>query len=725
MAVNPYGEVKKECIKLLQEALEKIKDEIGIEELPQIVIEEPPDPRLGDLASPICIILSKMTKREPVALAKLVSNLIDTSSSPLVERIEVGGEGYINFFLNRSEYAKLVVESVRDLKESYGLLDFGKGISVMVEHTSANPVHPLHIGTARNAILGDALARVLKAVGHDVITHFYINDMGRQVATLVYGYSKLDEKKPEGKPDHWLGRIYAVTNAILFFKSVESDINALIRLLDDVRGDVHILKEVGLRDKQMIDDIEKYIEDINEIWKGLKDRADEIMEWEEVASELRAKYPKLYAFLEEKIAEDEDPEAEIQELMAKYEEGDEEAKRLFREVCELCIDGFKQTLERAGIHFDSFDWESDLVWSGLVDRVLEELSKTGFLIGDIHQERGLLYVDMAKACEKLETVREIFDITEEELEKMKKSEDMLRGIAPNFVLRRTAGTTLYTTRDIAYSLWKFEEVGVDKVINVIAAEQSLEQKQVRASLAIMGYDKYAKNLHHFAYELVHLQGMRMSGRRGRFISFDELMDKAVERAYEELNTPGRKARELPEDVKKELAEQIGVGLVRFMLLSVDPSKPLILPGVEEASSTLNRSPEELTDMIIDRMFMSNAPSILYAHARARSILRKAGALPSSDIDYSLLSGDTEWHLIMQISKLPEVVASAASGLRPDILCDYLTKLMLAFSAFYEKVPVLSAGDERLRNARLALVDAFGIALRNALNLIGIRAPEVM
>jgi len=105
--------------------------------------------------------------------------------------------------------------------------------------------------------------------------------------------------------------------------------------------------------------------------------------------------------------------------------------------------------------------------------------------------------------------------------------------AGRFIVRRSDGTTLYVTRDIAYTLYKFRELGARRVYNVIAIEQTREQKQLKAVLYLLGYEQEADNLHHFAYEMVHLKGMRMSGRRGVYYTIDEMLVDAKTKYFKE------------------------------------------------------------------------------------------------------------------------------------------------------------------------------------------------
>ena len=138
---------------------------------------------------------------------------------------------------------------------------------------------------------------------------------------------------------------------------------------------------------------------------------------------------------------------------------------------------------------------------------------------------------------------------------------------PPLTLGRADGTTLYTTRDIAYTIWKFKQA--QKVINVIGMEQSLAQLQLKIALYALGYAEYAENLVHFAYNLVTLPGYKMSSRRGHYITFDEVLNEAVQRAYEEVS---KRSPLLSEEEKRKIADFVGLGAVRYALVDVDPSK---------------------------------------------------------------------------------------------------------------------------------------------------------
>jgi arginyl-tRNA synthetase len=524
-------------------------------------------------------------------------------------------------------------------------------LKTIVEHTSVNPLHPIHIGQARNPVLGDTIARLLTARGHTVYRHYYIDDVGRQTSVVAYGYDKVGRPKPDTKPDQFIGPIYTITSCLV-------EINRLKRELNRA----------------------KIVQAEDEIIKINR----ELDEWVSISAELSGKYPRLFEELLDKISRDEDPENSISRLNKAYEEGEPKAKKLIRNVSELCFEGFKQTLNRIGVSYDSWDWESDFVLGGHVAEVMQKLKQTPY----VFVQTGVWEFNAEDVAEKLGLKP-----------KLGLKEDYQ---IPSLTLARSDGTTLYTTRDIAYTLWKFKKA--QKVINVIGMEQTLAQLQLKIALYALGFEKYADNLVHFAYNLVSLPGYKMSSRRGHYITFDEVMDDAVKRAYEEVS---KRSPELSDEEKQKIADFVGIGAVRYALVEVDPSKPVVFTW----------------DRVLN--FETNsAPYIQYTHARACSILRKAARKPKNPA-YGMLKEKVEHEIILGLAGFPDVFIEAAEYLKPNLIADFANSLSDKFNTFYNALPVIKAESQGLSNARLMLVDAVRIVLRNALNLIGIVAPEKM
>lgn len=546
------------------EALEKLQLPVPSE----IKLEEPPNPQLGDLACTVAFELAGELKRPPMEITSDIMSVIETPE--IFEAVESKGP-YINFFV---DYGKLSGKLLEIMDDDYGSHP-ERGERIILEHTSANPNGPLHIGHIRNAIIGDSLARILRKAGYQVETQYYVNDMGRQIAMIVWGLLNLQKKLddcPGDKRDHRVGRLYLAVN-------------------------------------------QKLKED-----PGIKD--------------------------------------EVDELLRKYEAGENEDT--FREVVDYCLDGMKETMQRLHVHHDRFVWEGELVRDGTVGEVIESLRKTG-----LTRKNEVLYLDL---------------------------EDF--GIEKELVLTRSDGTSLYSTRDIAYHLQKSREG--DILIDVLGSDHKLAAEQVGIAVDLLG----GKKPEVIFYEFITLPEGSMSTRRGVFISVDELMDEAHKRALEEV----KKRRELPDDVADEIAEAIGNGAIRYYIARLSPEKHIVFRWDEALS------------------FERGCASIQYAHARACKLLKKASFNGDEDIEDSWEPEDDEKELVRLLARFPVVVEEAAIARRVHPVAQYVQDLANAFNSFYRSTPVIGSEFE---GARLRLVDSVRIVIRNALGLLGIHAPETM
>lgn len=429
----------------------------------------------------------------------------------------VSAEGlYLNADLAVDKIAELVFKAVSEMGERYGYTDECRLGRFLVEHTSANPIHPLHIGHGRNAILGDSLARLLRFCGNSVETHFYVDDCGVQVMYAAIGYNAVrdlaEERIRRVKPDVVVGAIYSATNAV-------AEIGRLKRELAAVQDEE--------RRREVISEIDEWVG----VLKRIMDAEGDIVN--RLAESLGGR----------------DLVAEAAELNRRYEAGDPEARRAVREVVDLVLKGQRETLSRLGIEIDRWDYESEIsVWSGEAARVVAEL-----------QRRWPQYVESRGGAVVFRADKFVEDF------KLWDVLDLPKFIPP-VTLTRSDGTTLYVTRDVAYALWQTRQ-GFDRVIRVISTEQTHEQAHVRIILYALGFQEEAKRLMHYAYEMVNLPGAKMSARRGQYIALDEILDEAAERS-------AALVKEKNPEVAGVIAERVGVGSVRYAFLSTGPRKPI-------------------------------------------------------------------------------------------------------------------------------------------------------
>jgi len=560
-----YRILKNEAIKSLENAV----NSIGWEITDEIKVEEPPKSDMGDLASTVAFQLAKVAKKPPIEIAKDILNNIEISN--LFKSVEMKGP-YINFFINYDNFSKNVLRSINN---DYGKLE-PKNKKIILEHTSANPNGPLHIGHIRNSVIGDSLMRVLKSAGYDVETQYYVNDMGRQIAIIAWGLLNFDYKIEEKEK---------------------------------------VDREIG----------------------------------------------KIYFQINEKLRADESLNQKVSELLKRYESGgDKELENTFHEIVSKCLEGIKVTTERLNISHDDYVWESKFVKDGDIGKILEGLK-------DYTKRNEVLYLPL---------------------------EDY--GIEKELILTRSDGTSLYSTRDIAYHLEKSENS--DEVVDVLGSDHKLAIDQLSIALELLD----GKRPEVIFYEFITLPEGSMSTRRGVFISVDDLIDEAVSRALDEIK---KRREDLDDASAREIAEDIGIGAIRYFIARLSPEKHIVFKWDEALS------------------FERGCASIQYAHARACKLLEKAG-FKSKNIDFSdfKMDNQSEIELIKLLSKLTTVIEESAKINRVHPIAQYAMDLAGAFNRFYKSVQVIGADEEE---KRLLLVDKSRITIRNCLNLLGINAPISM
>ena len=256
-----------------------------------------------------------------------------------------------------------------------------------------------------------------------------------------------------------------------------------------------------------------------------------------------------------------------------------------------------------------------------------------------------------------------------------------------------------TERTTSYPFVFFD---ADLLINVLGEDHRLESKQVEIALKLLNVENIPNVIF---YSFVSLADGKMSTRKGRVVYLDDLIHESIEQAYEEVKK--RRGDELSEDKMREIAEKIGLGALRYNIIKVQPEKGIVFKWEEALNFEGN-----------------SAPFIQYAHARACSILSKSEEKVNT-VDGRLLKHSSEINLLKRLAEFPIIIEEACKGFKPHIIATYLFDIASQFNQFYRDCPVLPEKNDELRAARLGLVDATKIVIRNGLNLLGIIAPEEM
>ena len=386
---------------------------------------------------------------------------------------------------------------------------------------------------------------------------------------------------------------------------------------------------------------------------------------------------RLYAESTKMLESDPDGEAEILEMFAKWEARDPEVYNLWQETRQWSLDGFNEIYDALNIKFEKLYFESDM--EAAAKQEVERLIKAG-VATDERAEGGPVVV---KLDEKLGLENETYRV---------------------IALMRSDSTTLYGAWDLALGKQKFADYDLDQSIYVVDVRQSLHFKQVFKILEIDGWDKI-NQVKHLPYELVNLPGnLTMSSRDGLVVHLEDLIKEATQRAYEvgEERNP-----ELDEETRKQVAEAVAVGSIKYPLVARDNSK-LVTFDWDSALDFNGHS----------------APYIQYAYVRTNSLLKKADtALPASLIPTHQLD-EKEIELIESISNWPNAVEKAAEALKTLEITNHAYQLAKCFNEFYNSCPVIKAEPTCVISVCASLPPP---ARRSptALYVLNIPVPEVM
>ena len=401
---------------------------------------------------------------------------------------------------------------------------------------------------------------------------------------------------------------------------------------------------------------------------GVNNLSEDQVDMTEDRDKTDHKWVAYYRLANKMMESDPKVQEEISDMLRRFEAGDHEVIDTVRKTAEGMLDGLRETLGNIGVVLDRYTWESRYIADGSAKRIVEDLKKSKYAG---QEENGAWYVDL--------------------------KDFGIHGKNTKFTFTRADGTTLYTTRDLAYHMDKFTRA--DRVIDVLGEDQKLGSKQLCSALEILGCKRMPEPMF---YSFVSLPEGKMSTRKGVVVYLDDLIDEAVARAYEEIS---KRRTDLSEERMREIARIVGIGAIRYNVVRVQPEKQFVFTWDEALNFDGN-----------------SGPFLQYSHARACSMLRKAGDYNRS-VDASRLTDESEVKLVKALAKFPSVIESAAEDRRVHLLPAYGHEVASAFNQFYAAVPVLVAKD--CRDERITLVECTRIVLRNVLQCMGMGAPEEM
>ena len=365
---------------------------------------------------------------------------------------------------------------------------------------------------------------------------------------------------------------------------------------------------------------------------------------------------------------------EAQQMLRKWEEGDEQVRNLWQQMNAWVYQGFDQTYETMNIRFDKIYYESNTYLLG--KKIIEEgLQKNIFYKHDDGSVR--------------------INLTEDGLDEK--------------VLLRSDGTSVYITQDIGTAALRAEEFHPQKMIYIVGNEQNYHFDVLKLILdKKLGYD-WGKAVYHLSYGMVELPSGKMKSREGTVVDADDLMDNMISIAKENTESLGKADVFSPQQAQT-LYSMIGLGALKYFILKVDPKKNMLF------------NPEESIDLN-----GNTAPFIQYTHARICSLIRKAEQ-QSIDLNKSVEHTEMiapEKELIRMLYEYDAVLSLSARELSPALIANYVYELVKTYNHFYQDTPILREENEDKRIFRLQLSSLTASVIKHGMMLLGIDVPEQM
>lgn len=629
--------------------------------------------------------------------------------------------GYINISYDALSVARRLLHEVLRQDDTYGHAPEATHPGrIMIEHSQLNTHKAAHVGHLRNVCLGVAVTNIARAAGYTIMPTTYIGDIGRHVIQCLWCYREFhqgEEPHRKGSRGRWLGDIYAESSARLTFrKSVLAFLDRVIqenivfveaidRMLKKLWADHNESEDIayllGCVSNQKAIDPAVFVDDtvMVKFWpiigEQLTQERDapppepddtagtvtpegedqpETMSPEERVEE----WARLNATMADWWPQSATWEQEIKDTFQLWEQKDPEFVALWEKTREWSMIELREIFDEFGATFDEWFCESGVEDAGR--KIVRDLLEEG--IAEISEGLPVVKIDEKLGLET-ETYR-------------------------TMPILRSDGTTLYSTKDLALTRMKFVDYGVDTAVWVVDVRQSLYFDQISKILEISGFAQAANTIH-LGYEFVALPTGTISSRKGNAPMLEDVRGLMLDRAARVIE---QKNPQMDRAAREKVAWQVGIGAIKYTMLARDSNKVIVFDP-EEALSFEGHA----------------APYIQYAHARACRILEHAGwdtAAANAAVETIDLPepAPEELSLLQTISDFPAVVQRAGAEYRPLYLTNYVYDLSKTFNDFYHACPVLRS-DEPVKTARLTLVAATRVTLRNGLALLGIDAPEEM
>jgi arginyl-tRNA synthetase len=625
------------------------------------------DPRFGDFQANCAMPLAKQLGGKPRDVAADLVARLDVRD--LCEPPEVAGPGFINIRLRDEWLAEQTGRVAAD--ERLGVARAAAARKYVVDFSAPNVAKPMHVGHLRSTVIGDSLARVLRFLGHSVVTDNHIGDWGTQFGMIIYGYKHFrDEAAYRREPVAELARLYRLVNQLADYHEAVAAIPRFEHDLGQKRATLEAAQAAQTpADKGAERDLKKLRTELAELEGALGGarRKRDVVESDPPLRSLAAAHVDI-------------AEAARRET-AKLHAEDPENLGLWQEFIGPCVAALLGLYDRLDVGFDLMLGESH--YREMLPDVAADLRQGGIA----RESEGALCV-------------------------------FVEGTDAPFIVQKSDGAFTYATTDLATIKDRVERLGAEEILYVVDARQSGHFQLLFETARRWGYDRTV--FRHVSFGTVLGQDRRpFKTRAGDTIGLESLLDEAATRARRivdenddaKKDDSGRPAPELDEAARQRVADIVGIGGIKYADLRHNRESDYVF------------SWEKMLALTGD-----TATYMQYAYARICGIFRKGGldrrqfAGGAGSVRFT---GAAERGLALQLVRFAEAVEDVVSDYRPNVLTDYLFATANAFSTFYQECPVLQEPDEAVRTSRLTLCAATARVMERGLELLGIRTSERM
>ncbi len=632
------------------------------------------DAKHGDYQANCAMPLGKRLKQSPREIAQLLVDRLDLSD--LCEPPEIAGPGFINLRVKDAWLTEQLQAMVSD-ESQLSITPVAEPRTFVLDYSSPNVAKPMHVGHIRSTVIGAALCRVLRQLGHRVITDNHIGDWGTQFGMIIYGYKHfVDEAAFAEAMVPELSRLYKLVSQLVDYHStrqqkipaIEQQILEAVARLEDMHDATELEHDKDRKKAaKKLRQTEGQLVDLRKTLDSLR-KTVAVVDNDPTLATLAAAHSEIGAAV---LAE-----------TAALHVGDATNKALWDQFLPACLAEIDATYERLGVTFDHALGES--FYHDRLAGVVEDLTSRG----------------LAKKSDGAKCV-------------------FLEGHKTPFIVQKQDGAFLYATTDLATVQYRLEEWKPDAIIYVVDHRQSLHFEQLFATLRLWARDGMKDvELQHVSFGTVLGEdGKPYKTRSGSAVGLTGLLDEAVERAHK-IVCENDDAREesyggpyLSADERQQVAQRIGIGAIKY------------------ADLAHNRTSDYVFSY--DKMLAMNgntATYMQYSYARVRSIFGK-GEVDLEQLrtgGASLRLGEVqERALALALIQFSEALGRVAADFRPNHLTTYLFDLASKYSSFFENCPVLKANDDATRASRLLLCDLTARTLARGLELLGIETVERM